>query len=540
MLKSNFKTNVILATLGGILIGLCFPEYNLSWFVFFGLAPTLISYYTEVSLKKRLLFLLITGFVSNLLAFPWVIHSAVVYGHIPLWLSVIGYVIYSLITGLYIPFIMLPLLLTPKELVFKRWWIICAGMTFLEFLTPNLFLWTFGNLAFKNIFFIQAVDIFGSFGLGFFIFLGNFVVAFLVLQKWKGSIPYSKVALWASVGAIVVVHIYGVIRYYQLEKKFSESEKTLHLGLVQPNFSLERLSSNRAMTQKEKFENLDRVVQQSLAIEKDHPETELLLWPESTFGFVYDWAVDVRNIVSRLARATKASVLLTTLTIENPRASRKITANPRRKVFSSSYLIGPSGEVSGRYHKMFLIPFGETIPFADKFPAFREFLESFVDNISQFDVGTEYITLPVGKDKKIIATICFDVLDPQIVRNLVRAGGEIVINQANFAWFGRGGAPGSVLQLLRFRGMENRTPTALVANSGYSIVMDAMGNYKTKRAELFVKDRLYSPVKLAPTYSFYREYGNLFVWLMGLFSFVYFTLRTFIRKGWIPSLPFVS
>lgn len=120
----------------------------------------------------------------------------------------------------------------------------------------------------------------------------------------------------------------------------------------------------------------------------------------------------------------------------------------------------------------------------------------------------------------IAATICFDILDPSISRHLVLAEGELIVNQANFAWFGEGGASGSVLQLLRFRGIESRVPTVLVSNSGESVIMDRIGHYKTETTKMFTNRQLSYKLKLTETFSLYRVWGDWFVWVMGISVFI--------------------
>ena len=174
---------LFLSVLSGTLIGLCFPEYNLSWVVFFALVPSFIVFYLESNWKSKLLYFWVTGFLSCLIGFTWIIETGVDFGHIPYPIALVSYSLYSIVVGLYYPFMfLLPWYLTRNWTKTPSWLFLCAGMTFLEFCIPKMFLWTFGNLAFKNVFFIQAADLVGSFGLSYFVFHTNFLFASFILS----------------------------------------------------------------------------------------------------------------------------------------------------------------------------------------------------------------------------------------------------------------------------------------------------------------------------------------------------------------------
>ena len=61
-----------------------------------------------------------------------------------------------------------------------------------------------------------------------------------------------------------------------------------------------------------------------------------------------------------------------------------------RKFHGVSVLVGSNGEVLGRYNKIFLIPFGEMIPFSKIFPETASWLRNNIANMSEFDPGQDY------------------------------------------------------------------------------------------------------------------------------------------------------
>ena len=47
---------------------------------------------------------------------------------------------------------------------------------------------------------------------------------------------------------------------------------------------------------------------------------------------------------------------------------------PEYTAYNSAYLLQSKGEITGRYDKMVLLPFGEYIPLSETFPIIRELL----------------------------------------------------------------------------------------------------------------------------------------------------------------------
>ena len=68
-------------------------------------------------------------------------------------------------------------------------------------------------------------------------------------------------------------------------------------------------------------------------------------------------------------------------------------------------MVGPSGKIIGRYNKIFLIPFGETLPFSEWFPEIAEWLRKEIRNMSEFEKGTEYTVFRLNSELQVSASI---------------------------------------------------------------------------------------------------------------------------------------
>ena len=353
---------LFLSILSGTLIGLCFPEHNLSWLIFIALVPSFIVFYLESNWKKKIQYFWITGFLSCLIGFTWIIETGVVFGHIPYPIALVSYTLYSIIVGLYYPFMfLLPWYLTRNWIKAPSWFFLCAGMTFLEYWIPKMFLWTFGNLAFKNLLFIQGADLVGSFGLSYFVILTNFLIVSFFLSYFKLSECSFKKERLAAFVVILTLHGYGLYRYLTISKQIENSNRNMVVGAIQPNLSLKNLASNKRLSRREKYQNFLGMIEKTRELKKQNRKISLIVWPESTFGFVYDRDSLIQRDLMRLVGDIRVDLIFTTFSIEEEKIEvekleydnqKKDTEesiegdveggteeNTIEKVFSSSYIL---------------------------------------------------------------------------------------------------------------------------------------------------------------------------------------------------------
>ncbi len=78
--------------------------------------------------------------------------------------------------------------------------------------------------------------------------------------------------------------------------------------------------------------------------------------------------------------------------------------------------------------------------------------------------GTRFATL-----------ICYEGIFPELSRECVRQGAEVLVIITNDSWSGRTAAPAQHLQMAAFRAIETRKPLLRCANSGSSVVFDPLG-----------------------------------------------------------------
>ncbi len=526
--------------ISGVMLGLNAPGFGTHWLGLISLFPlifTLEKLHAEDDLffrKRALLFFGIcwlSGGIAASIGGYWITNSTHVFGHVPwpaaLIITAVGY-------GLEVGFQLfvyfgIPLLLIPK----LNNWDLPLRLAFVLALDPwypRLIHWNYGALTFSEFPWIeQLADIIGSSGL----LLYSAGLTFLLIGwlRWKsGKLSHKKILQASSLYLLlwIIGLSYGAWRTNNLETKFTEpngKSSNLTVIIIQPNFSLQDLASNPELAHSKRQQNLESLLTDSRKALAELPQNtsteQLLVWPESVFPDAFFKSNNSRLKVSAFAQEHQTNILFTTVDWERTHTGHKF--------FGVSVLVGKKGKVLGRYNKIFLIPFGEMIPFSDWFPGIAAWLRKNIANMSEFDRGTEYTVFPLEKNIQLSAPICFDIFNPAVMRGMVLNGSNLVLNLSNLAWFGRTAASDNMVAILRWRAIENRVPVVFASNNGESLFIAANGKNMSQQLGLFEEGTLNSTVQLQSQFSFYREYAE-WVWAGFIFLFLLLLLPA-LRRG---------
>ncbi len=156
-------------------------------------------------------------------------------------------------------------------------------------------------------------------------------------------------------------------------------------------------------------------------------------------------------------------------------------------LFNSVFLVR-GGEVDeGRYDKMRLTPFGEEMPYVQRWRWLVDRLATLGARRMSFDLsrGREAVVFEIeteeGGGVGVATPICFELTSFGVCRRLVfdESGGRragLMVHVTNDGWFGGFGA-GKEHHLMqaRWRAAELRTPVVRAANTGVSAHIDALG-----------------------------------------------------------------
>ena len=526
--------------ISGVMVGLNAPGFGTHWLGIISLFPlifTLEKLHAEddLSFRKRALLFFgicwLSGGIAASIGGYWITNSTHVFGHLPwpvaLIITAVGY-------GLEVGFQLfvyfgIPLLLIPK----LNNWDLPLRLAFVLALDPwypRLIHWNYGALTFSEFPWIeQLADIIGSSGL----LLYSAGLTFLLIGwlRWKsGKLSHKKILQASSLYLLLWILglSYGAWRTNNLETKFTEpngKSSNLTVIVIQPNFSLQDLASNPELAHSKRQQNLESLLTDSRKALAELPQNtsteQLLVWPESVFPDAFFKSNNSRLKVSAFAQEHQTNILFTTVDWERTHTGHKF--------FGVSVLVGKKGKVLGRYNKIFLIPFGEMIPFSYWFPVIATWLRKNIANMSEFDRGTEYTVFPLERNIQLSAPICFDIFNPAVMRGMVLNGSNLVLNLSNLAWFGRTAASDNMVAILRWRAIENRVPVVFASNNGESLFIAANGKNMSQQLGLFEEGTLNSTVQLQSQFSFYREYAE-WVWAGFIFLFLLLLLPA-LRRG---------
>jgi apolipoprotein N-acyltransferase len=283
---------------------------------------------------------------------------------------------------------------------------------------------------------------------------------------WRAGRGLRALRPLAVVAAFVVADLaYGGVRLHQVDAARAAAPK-VKTGLVQANVGiLEKWDP-------QEFAKLLET-HQRLSTDLARAGAELVVWPESSYPyalprpFAHEWpAGDARRV--RVGFDTP--LLFGALT----RAGRASTRPADKYPYNTALMMDAGGDVTGAYDKVFLMLFGEYIPFYDSIPWFTEV----IPEASNFSRGSEPASFPLrvrGHDYKLGPLICYEDILPGFTRRVARLSPNALVNITNDAWFGRTAEPYEHLALAVFRAVENRLELVRAVNTGVSAHVDAAG-----------------------------------------------------------------
>ena len=180
---------------------------------------------------------------------------------------------------------------------------------------------------------------------------------------------------------------------------------------------------------------------------------------------------------------------------------------------NSIFVLGPGGQIVGRYDKAHLVPYGEYLPMRPLLSAIG--LSRLAPGDLDFTPGPARArsTLPAtgARSASSSATRSSSRARSSTARNRP----DFIFNPSNDAWFGRWGPPQHLAQA-RLRAAEEGIPVLRSTPTGISAVIDAHGAGRRKSLPwrtAGVIDAALPPAADAPTLS--PGFGNLIPLLLG-------------------------
>jgi apolipoprotein N-acyltransferase len=269
----------------------------------------------------------------------------------------------------------------------------------------------------------------------------------------------------AAVSAAVLG--YGALRIHQIDGRRAVAPKA-KVGMVQANVGIQE-----KWDPAESARLLRLHQQQSAALAARG--ADLLVWPESSYPYALDRKME-RDFPPADARRLMVG-------FDTPTLFGAVTVNPgvtsgsERFPYNTALMMEEGGRITGKYDKVFLLLFGEYIPFYESIPWFTKLFPE----ASNFNRGHEPGVFPFrlgDRDFRLGPLICYEDILPGFTRRVAALDPNLLVNLTNDAWFGKTSEPYQHLALAVFRSVEHRLDMVRAVNTGVSAHVDAVGRVR--------------------------------------------------------------
>jgi len=465
------------------------------------------------------------GWLAGFFAFTgtmyWVVVAMHLYGHVPLPISIALMFLLTVYLGLFVGVYAWGFVWMEQRWANAAWILAPCLWVSLEFLRTYAFSglpWgLLGYSQFQWLPIIQISDITSVYGVSFIIVLAN--VALFLLLRWilaKVHVRATLLRPWqpvaAAIAIILVVWLYG---FFSLSSSRFSGAPTLNVGVVQAN-----IDQARKWDTAYRVDTLERYARLTKSVRE---ESDVVIWPEAATPFLFEQEQGYQSLVVEMVKETQLP-----LVFGSPALRRHDDGRPY--LLNSAYVLQPEGELTGRYDKQHLVPFGEYIPLKQ----FLFFLEKLVVGIGDFQAGPgpTLLSIPHGPDQQPIqfgVAICYEVIFPDLVRQLAHAGSNFLVTITNDAWFGNTVAPYQHFAMVVFRAVENRMAFARAANTGISGFIDPSGHIIAV-TPIFTEQAITGSIPLGMPSTFYTRFGDVFAWACVIMTVFLLLFTRFFRK----------
>lgn len=477
----------LLAFISGVLFATSFAPIN--WVYFSYLSPALLAYFwLQSSAKDNFIIGLAFGLGLYLFGISWVYVSLHLYGGMPVWMGGASVVLFALVLAL---FIAIPGYLLARLFPHNR--------NFRLLAVPHLWLlfewtksWIFTGFPWLEAGLSQtSTPLFAFAPIG-----GVYLVGWLTLL-----IATCLVGFVCHQGSVRHFYLSGLIMialvswFVNQINWLNPSAHSVTVGVVQGNVPIEAkwLPESRDKII-DKYVNLSQQLQLQAS-------PELIIWPETALP-LYTSHVD--NTFWR-AIQPKGTAVLTGV----------IDYGEDGQVFNAAVLACDNQQQT--YRKRHLVPFGEYLPLRFLFSWVLDYLQL---PMTDFSAWSGKQPLNCGEGIKIALSICYeDAFSEELRQHLGDA--NIIVNISEDAWFGNSFAPHQRVQIAQMRARELARPLIRSANTGPSVVIDALGDVQSSSAQFqaaLLNDRVQTNDILTP----YARFGSWIVLFSTLLLIILF------------------
>lgn len=501
---------VALAALGGAMYFLASPDFDLWPLAWLAMVPTLIAAEAAPTVRRAALLGWVTGLVTHVGGFYWLTGMLIRFGHLPRPVALLGLLLLCAYQGLVILFFAWSVRQIRRRSARRRGtplpMVLVApiAMVAFEMLVPFLFP---ANMAITQAWVppvIQIAELTGPTGVTALLVMvsGAIYDALTAATRRRRLVP-----LGAAAAVLAGALAFGGARMSQIDDLRAASP-TIQVGVVQGNIPFDEKGLHHPKLAAGQLEGLQKV-----SAELQAKGADLILWSESSYPYSL-----ARDRSEDLPVGSKGRLHTDDFTAPLVLGAVTRTGNPEDLPFNSALYVDGKGAFRGRFDKIFLLMFGEYVPF-------QGLLGGIVPrNAGHFSRGQGVVTFPFeheGQTYRLGPMICYEDILPQFGRKLADLHPHLLVNLTNDAWYGDTSEPWEHLALSVFRAVESRADLVRAVNTGVSAFIDASGRVYEKS---YAVDPHENPTAmtghLAPMaliesgHTFYTRFGDLFGWTL--------------------------
>jgi apolipoprotein N-acyltransferase len=518
-----------LSTASGLLLGIGFPEIiPVPFLMLIGFVPLLLleqelsDEYGKPARWRLFRYTYHTFVVWNVVATYWVANTAFAAGIFAIWVNALLMCIPWLLfhtTRFVMPGLKYAALVAYWllfEYIHLNWdltwpWL-TLGNSFAEF--PSL---------------VQWYSITGVFGGSLLILLAN-VLGLRIWQAHLALESYRK-PLLQLLALVLIPSIASLAIYFSYENK-GESREVV---VVQPNFEPHYVKFN--MSESMQLEQFLKLTKQAVT-----PETDYVVYPETSFGFVEDQNINGNKNVQLIREALTDYPGLKVVTgvnayhiFKNGEPHSKAVRQRVRgggkdtmyyEILNAAIQLDMGTDEVQLYRKSKLVPGPEIFPFKE----LLFFMEPLVDRLDGTTAGLGTQDAPSvlsSVSGNIAPAICYESIFGEYVTGYVRQGAQAIFIMTNDGWWDNTAGHRQHLHFASLRAIETRRSIARSANTGVSAFINQRGDilqatqYDEAAAisrEILFNDRI----------TFYTRWGDLIA-RIALFGSILLLLNTLVQ-----------
>ncbi len=351
---------------------------------------------------------------------------------------------------------------------------------------------------------IQFGDLAGEWGITAWVVLFN-ILLYQAIVRRGGARP---VAL--RMAAVCALMLAPAIAYSAYRLHGTTGAKPLRVLAVQPFLDVNRAGASKLLEQETYLTDL--------AVAKAKPD--LIIWPEGAIAFPLEYNQKIRRFVAQ-AVADWGTPLLTGGVDFGGRGIPLLRLIRVSSVANAAFFMSPGAPGSGpgqtslapAHIKHRLAPFGETLPYANRFPwlnkLYRRWHPGQIPLTPGFDSMIFEDRTDSGERVAIAPVICWEALYASDLALLARHGAQMFAVVSNDFWFGDSSIPWLHAAIARLRAIETHRPVLRVSTTGPTIALDGRGR-EVAIAPVHTQATLAFSVAPGEGVTFYVRHPDLF------------------------------